>query len=289
MRGLKLNKYKLIAKGAMLDAFGGTNEEILKNTIETNIFNVDLDCPIYRIFQLKHFLRDIKNKTLTYCKPSPEAWGDDYEAFLSRVKFFISNETSSLDPECAKQYQLTMEPALDNYFALCWTSNQAESKLAWDDFSYGGAAVRIKTTPRNLLQSVINLNDNCYTFSHFLGAICYMPDHEFEELFTNTHYQEYLDSLGHGLAKSFFILGESYKHEQEVRLLYVHHPSDNDWVKKNVEIKGDICAIPFDWQGIIDEIVICPDGISDSKLNTLNNTLQKANIVTDVCASKFTR
>lgn len=282
------DKYKLIRKGGILDAVNAPQEDLIANLIHTNTFDVDLDSPIYRIFQLEYFLEDLKNQTLTYCKPSPEAWGDDYEAFLSRVRFFITGVDNYSDPGSVKQYPLSMKPALDNYFALCWTAKQSESTLAWDDFSYNKEAIRLKTTPRKLLSSAINPNDKFYSLSHFLGAVDYMQDDEFEELFTSTPYENHLDSLGIGLAKSFFVLGESYAHEQEVRLLYAHHPNDNDWVQANVKINDGICAIPFDWHSVVEDIVLCPDGVSASSLSILNKTLQQSNIFINPRPSTFT-
>lgn len=284
---MKFNKRKLIAEGSRLDAFGGTKDEVVSNTVETNSFNLDLDSSIFRIFQFDYLINDITNQTLTYCKPSPEAWGDDYEAFLSRVKFLIPGFYEESEVNENMQYSLSMGPALDNYYALCWTADQNESKLAWDDFSYGQSAVRVKTTPRKLLSKSINVNDIFFNLSHFIGKVKYLPDKEFEDSFENTPYYEYLDSLGHGLANSFFVLGESFKHEKEVRLLYAYHPKDNEWAINNVNIVDDLCSIPFDWSGVIDEVVLCPNGLGDSELSKLKCALTDSNSSIQIKPSTF--
>lgn len=272
------DKYALTREGFELDAFSGSNERKIENTIKSNSFDVDIDAPIYRIFQLEFFLQDLRNQTLTYCKPDPDAWGDEYEAFLSRVKFFISGLESYLDPDSVKQFPLTIKPALDNFFALCWTRRQSESKLAWDDFSYGNESIRLQTTPRKLLTSAIDVNDKFYNLSHFLGGVHYMLDNEFEELFTTTPYEQHLDSLGVGLARSFLILGESFEHEEEVRLLYAHHPKDNAWVEGNVTNSGNLCTIPFDWKEVIEGIVLCPSGLCEESFSALRRGLERARV-----------
>ena len=54
-------------------------------------------------------------------------------------------------------------------------------------------------------------------------------------------------------------LRNDFSPEQEARLVYWHQPStDNEWAVKTVHIQDHLCQVPFEWPGIIDEVVIGP-------------------------------
>jgi hypothetical protein len=212
---------------------------------------LDLDPPevIYRIFQFDYLAADLANGQLTHVKADPKIWKDPHENPLLRQSFKGDNVGE----------RVSLSGLVDKFFALSWTLDPDESDYSWQIFSHGVPSVRIRTTVGKLLAGIMSPHDRFYMLHHYIGRVQYRSLNDIQTWLANSHFADFLDSQGFGLALSAMTLRSKYSSEKEVRLLYSYAPQDdNPWVARNVSATAKTCAIPFDWKGVIDEVVLAP-------------------------------
>lgn len=215
--------------------------------IEQCALNLPLHNPIYRIFQLAYLAEDIRKKRLTHMRP--EVWNDPYENPLASVTF--------IDSETREPFSL--RGITDKLFAQSWTYSPHESYDFWDEFGHLRTAVRVQTTVFKLLKGVMSLQNRFCMLNHFLGLVNYRTEAEIRAYLQSLTLADVLDSLGQGVALSLMTLRRSLSPEREARLVYWHQPQDdNPWVAAHVRIENDRCRVPFDWNEVIDAVVIGP-------------------------------
>jgi hypothetical protein len=262
------NRQEIINKINAATFQGKTTLEKKPLYIEQNSFNINLDEPIYRIFQYEFINQDINNNTLTHVKACPDVWGDEFENPLLKAQY--------TDDVTGESIYLT--GVVDDFHALSWTIDADENEDSWDDFSHGEPAIRIKTTPRKLLENLMDVNDKYFMFHHHIGKVKYENEQYINDWINDPNYHVHLDSLGQSLALSLMLLRTRFSSEQEIRLLYSYKPqSDNPWVDDNIKKKDVICIVPFSWDGIIEEIIL-GETMDASNEASLLKTLKKHNI-----------
>ncbi|MFB1056745.1 hypothetical protein [Vibrio diabolicus] len=259
----------IVQKIREADFQGQSKQQMKPLYIEQNAFDVDLDTPIYRVMELQHLYADVSNNVLTHVKACKETWGDDYENPLLQVEY-----TEEVTGE-----KLTLAGIVDDFYGLSWTYDDVERSSNWQAFSYGREAVRIKSTPRKLLNALMSLDDNFFMLHHYIGKVNYYDADDLVQYFKQTHYEHHLDSLGQGAVLSLMALRNCFESEQEVRLLYSYDPSSNDWVAQNVaKPQGlPLCRVPINWAQILDEVVLAP-GLEDSTLSSIRQFLSTRTI-----------
>lgn len=273
---IKINR-DAVDKVQRADLQGRSKDEMKRLYIEQNMFGVDADKPVHRIVQAKYLLADIQNEKLTHVKACPLIWNSPLENPLLNYKHKdpITGETT------------TLERVVEDFYAVCWTVDDEETLNQWRAYSAGEPAVRITTTPRILMDRIMNVQNTYYMLHHYIGAVRYQSESEIREWLTNTHYSDFLDTLGQGLALSAMTLSTKYTDEKEVRLLYSHHPQpDAPWVNDNVVLKGNVCEIPFDWKGAISEVIIGPYMPIDGEIE-MRRLLNMKGIGCDIRYSQF--
>lgn len=171
---------------------------IKSDHVLANIFDVDPDAEIYKIMQFKYFSGDLRNDYLTHMFPSKETWGDPYENLLLNQGF-----KDSLTGEA-----LYLTGIVDDLYATCWTLEKNESIDHWSNFSRKNPAVRIKSTPRKLLSSLMNTNDVFFSLHHYIGKVLYEEVTDLCNFFSDPDWQKHLDSQGQGAALSLMRLQE---------------------------------------------------------------------------------
>lgn len=191
--------------------------------LEQNTFDIGLDDPIYRIFQLEYLEADISGKILTQVRARPDSWGDEYENPLLRAAF----------PDPVTGGTITLKSIVGDFYALSWTKSASERRTAWSEFSHGRPAVRVETTPRLLLDRLMHVEDPWFMLRHFVGQIRYEDKAAIEAWISGLDYSVHLDSLGQNLARSLMLLSSDLKSEAEVRLLLtLIRNSPNKWLTK---------------------------------------------------------
>ncbi len=261
---LKKNE-DVISELSKLTMMGKSHLEKKPTHVIANIFDVEPDAEIYKIMQLKYFSDDLVNNHLTHVFPSKETWGDPYENLLLKQEF--------KDSLTGKSLYLT--GIVNDLYATCWTLEKNESIDHWNNFSRNNPAVRIKSTPRKLLSSLMNTNDYFFSLHHYIGKVIYEEVDNLCNYFSDPDWQKHLDSQGQGAALSLMRLQKDLSYEQEVRLVYQYNPNDNQWVSDNVIVQaGHFCKVPIDWRSVLEEIVYS----KNVDVNELSDLLSDRNI-----------
>lgn len=260
---LKKNQ-KIISELNKLSIMGKSDLEKKNTHVIANIFDVDPDEEIYRVIQFKYFKNDVINDQLTHVFPSKESWGDPYENLLLNQKF----------KDGLTGQPLYLTGIVDDLYATCWTLEKKEDIEHWDNFSRGNPSVRIKSTPRKLLSSLMNISDSFFSLHHYIGKVMYEEVDKLCSYFSDPNWEKHLDSQGQGAALSLMRLQEDLSNEKEVRLVYKYNANDNQWVKNNVVKYDNLCKVPLNWINILDEITYS----SNINIDELNNLLNSKGI-----------
>ncbi|EJD6408707.1 hypothetical protein MIB43_011620 [Providencia rettgeri] len=260
---LKKNQ-EIISELSRLSMSGKSDLEKKPTHVIANIFDVDPDTEIYKIMQFKYFKDDVSNDQLTHIFPSKDTWGDPYENLLLTHKF--------KDDLTGQPLYLT--GIVSDLYATCWTMEKEENIDHWESFSRNNSAVRIKSTPKKLLSSLMNINDKFFSLHHYMGRVIYEEIDDLFNYFADPCWEKHLDNQGQGAALALMRLQEDLSFEQEVRLVYQYNPNDNQWVRENVIQYNNICKVPMIWSGILDEIIYS----KSVNLTELNDLINKKNI-----------
>lgn len=236
-----------IAKVMAADARGESSAQMKPLYIEQNTFDIALDAPIYRIAQTRHLLDDIKSGRLTHTCVGPMIWGDPAENPLLAHTY--------VDP--ATGCELSLHTLATDLFGVCWSLSPTATPQMWSYFSYGQDAVRIQSTPRKLLDAVMDLRNPFFMLQHFVGRMKYEPEDAFDTYFKDQDFLKHLDSLGQGLALSTMRLPDGPSQEQEIRLVFQVN-RELTWSTEHVEFRPDFASPPFRWNNVIERVVVGP-------------------------------
>lgn len=235
-------------------------EEMKSRTVEYNMFDLDPDIPIYRITPIEHLVRDVRDRTLTLTRINKTSWGDDREnPILGRTYSTESGEE-------------VMLATTANIFGLCWSRRLLDRSDDWAEFGHGRFAVRIKTTPRKLLSGSIDASNRYYRLQHWIGTMAYKSQSEIDSFSADPDFTKHLDSTGARAMLSLLRLRSSLSSEEEVRLLFEHHPG-SEWDRENVRVQEPRAAVRFDWVDVVRELSPEP-GLSSSALAELRSLLR---------------
>lgn len=255
-----------------------SKEEIKPLYIRRNAFGVSVDSDVYRIFQSKYFLEDIKNSEISLVNIHPLVFGDPYENPLLNKPF--REEGGEL---------ITLNGIVENYFGLSWTEEENDEEWRWSEFTHGSYGVRVKVSLSQLLNEINNVKDNFFMLHYFVGKVAYHDASEIDDWVNNSHYTQFIDSLGQLSALSLTKLRDDFEDEKEIRLLYSYMPNDNDFVKNMVTICGtapnEICKHPFKWNGVVKEVLI-DSKMSDQEFELYKTTLNNSGITCNIKRSR---
>jgi len=221
---------------------GKSNEELKNLYIKRNSLNVNPESFIYRTCRADFLINDIKNSIITFTKICSDTYGDILENPLRNKEFIDNNEKFTLG-------------FLDNYYALCWTYDATDNKWRWDKFLEGGTGVRIKVSLYKLMDRLMNTKDNYFMMHYFAVKVNYKDFKEIDDLTSTNDYTQFLDSLGQRAALSVATLSDSLEDEKEIRTIYSYTP-ENRFIVDNVKIENNRCKLPFDWNEVIEEVLI---------------------------------
>ena len=253
--------------------FQGKSKNDLKPLyMKRNAFNVSLDTNIYRIYKFKYFLEDIKKSEITLVNIAPAVFGDELENPLIDREFVDGKDKFTLG-------------FLSNYFGLSWTEDDRDEKCNWDCFTHGGLGVRVKVNLGALMDKLNDTRDPYFMLHYFAGKVSYHDESAIEYWKNNSHYSEFLDSLGQLSALSLTALRNDFSGEKEIRILYSYMPNDNEFVKNNITVTDNWCKHPFDWKDVVEEVLV-DYKMLDSDILELKTALNNSGIVCDISHSK---
>jgi hypothetical protein len=253
---------------------GKLKEEIKPIYIRRNAFGVSVDSDVYRIFQAHHFLEDIRKSEISLVNIHPLVFGDPYENPLLDKPF--RDGSGEL---------LTLNGIVENYYGLSWTEEETDEEWRWKSFTHGKHGVRVKVSLLKLLNEINNVEDNFFMLHYFVGKVIYHDASEIDDWVTNSHYIDFLDSLGQISALSLTKLRDDFEDEKEIRILYSYMPNDNDFVKNRVKLSkialNIVCKHPFNWNGIVEEVLVDPR-MSKQEFESYKTDLNNSGISCDI-------
>jgi hypothetical protein len=226
------------------DLQGWTQAQMKPLVVEGNIFDIDPDTPIYRIVETHLLIDDIGKGRLSHSAIGEDSWGDPAENPLKTQPF--------VDPDTGAPLYLTS--LANDLYGSCWSLKPVATQEKWTYFSYGKPSVRIETTPRKLLDAVMDVDNKFIGLQHFIGKMTYVALGEFERFFSDPDYQKHLDPNGQRLALSAMRLPDGPEAEQEVRLVYIADRS-HAWTQK-VHFISRFAYVPCQWSGLIRGVVV---------------------------------
>ena len=120
----------------------------------------DLDREVYRIFSLQRLLELLRSERNTLVRPS--LWDDPFENYvLSAIGRLKSGERFSIGFK-------------DKLYGQCWTLDR-DSDAMWRIYSPDRQGVRVRSTVRRLLESLLNTCESFPELSCFIGKVSYLP------------------------------------------------------------------------------------------------------------------
>jgi len=241
----------------------------------------ELDKKIFRIVPFDRFMDCLVNETNVFVRPS--MWDDPFENLLSNP---------------SKNVKISYKSEKYYVYAQCW-SFLKENDLLWRNYSPNGDGVRIQSTPRKILHSILQSgkiqkieNEPDLIFSQpqsellvyeeievFLGKVKYLSYEKISKLFkkilTNGYYKPYLTSL--------LIKREAFKNEEEFRigLRYVFDIFDTVLVLSDNLLNYDIKV-----NEVFEEVVFDPR-ISSYKFEGLKHQIEKKGFLNPIIKSKL--
>ncbi|WP_119307363.1 DUF2971 domain-containing protein [Cohaesibacter haloalkalitolerans] len=170
-----------------------------RNYINLNI--EDLDKPIYRIFPVSRFIQVLTTKELTLVKPSK--WDDPFENLLLSSEIKVGTTTADI-------------AARNSVYGQCWTLHR-ETDAMWRIYSPNKDGVRVRSTPRKLLDA---LKGDCGDYSElrcFIGKVRYLTLKSLKKKLQSVNI---FDANGSGIAESLLYKRKEFSHEKEIRLVF---------------------------------------------------------------------
>ena len=253
------------------DFEGKSKEELKPLYMKRNAFDVSLDSSIYRIFELNYFIEDVTKSEITLVNISPAVFGDPYENPFLNHEFADGKDKISLG-------------FLSNYYGLSWTEEEKDEDWRWESFTHGNSGVRVKVSLKKLMHELNNTKDDYFMLHYYVGKVTYHDQSFIDHWKNNSDYSDFLDSLGQLSALSLTALRNNFEEEKEIRVLYSYMPHDNDFIKNNIKVIGTLCKHPFNWQGIVEEVLV-DNKMTDAEMEDVKNKLENMGVFCTVSRS----
>ncbi|MCR5890363.1 hypothetical protein LRS06_21790 [Hymenobacter sp. J193] len=226
-----------------------TLQELKPEYIDNNVLNVDLDTPIYRLFNEEYFYQMLEQQQLTLVRTS--CWQDPFENFLLGARWETVNGTP-----------INVASTRDRYYGQCWTLRK-ECDGMWRN--YRGArkdkdgpepfAFKVATTVRKLMDQFYNISEQFHELSYFMGKVQYCTDEQIQQFFSEP---EHMNTAAHQAnlryTETLFIKRMPFSYEEEVRLIY----SDNLESTRHAVDKGKLYPVLIDANTLYDFIELDP-------------------------------
>jgi len=229
-----------------------------------------LDKSVYRIIDYDRLVQILKTKNNTLVRTF--LWEDPFENLLTIL-------TSD------KERKISYSTMNKFTYAQCW-SFANENDLLWRTYSPNKESVRIRSTPRKLLNSIYNSskikeillkprilwessrdNDKIEeSISFFFGKVKYLTKNEI---------YDFIKSKQKGLNlkfyfESLFIKREPFRNEEEFRIGVYHFSELDDII---LELSESIFNYDIKFNDVFEEIVFDPR-VSNEKYNGLKDVLK---------------
>ena len=167
------------------------------------IGNLRPQTKIYRIYPRMRFFELFEKKRNALVQP--KEWGDPFEnIFLKSPVRALTGETRSF---CFH----------DAVYGQCWTL-ESRSDALWQIYSKNSYGIRVRTTVGKLIDSLRAAHGDMADKSCFIGPVRYVRDKQLRE-FGRSMFVNHCGT--EAIAQSLLLKRRAYRHENEVRLLYI--------------------------------------------------------------------
>lgn len=167
------------------------------------IGKIDRKTKIYRIFRKDYFFNLFDDRENVLVRP--KMWEDPFENVI------LSAEVRTAKGEKGRF------GFHDEVYGQCWTLHTASDAM-WRIYSEKKDAIRIRTTVGQLLDSLCAANGEWAPTTCFIGKVDYVSDAKLQA-FAKTIFREGITP--DAIARSLLIKRNAYKHENEVRLIFI--------------------------------------------------------------------
>lgn len=158
---------------------------------------------VYRIFPQTRFfsLFEEGKNALT----RPEKWDDPFEnVFLQSPVVLPNGDTGAFGFH-------------RDVYGQCWTLETASDAM-WQIYSKNEDGIRVRTTVGKLIHSMRAAHGTMADASCFIGRVTYQTDNQIRQ-FGTSMFTKY--SGAEAIVQSLLVKRKAYKHENEVRLIYI--------------------------------------------------------------------
>jgi hypothetical protein len=208
---------------------------------------------IFRIFPLRYFEESLRLKLLVLVPP--QNWEDPFER--------LPEHSVITDTRTSPWSQIPLADFLKPAYGQCWSMNQ-DSDTLWRAYSRvlkdphanrntcpSEEGVQVRTTARKLLSALVHWSPSDHRHSCFLGRVRYMPDSDIQQYIANQVglAGEQAFESGAARAQLLFLKRPPFRHEEEIRLVYVE--------QRNVP-RQDLIRVPIDPSALFDEVTFDP-------------------------------
>lgn len=170
----------------------------------------ELDKPVFRIIPIHRLLECFQKKQLILVPP--QKWDDPFENLLLSAKVTLANGETGIT-----------QPIWDKVYGQCWTLHK-ETDAMWRIYSANKNGAKIKSTPRKLLEA-LKASDPQFADIHcYIGKVEYIERQK--DLVSTLKDIDLFNINGSGIAESLMYKRYEFKHEKEVRLIYIGQSKD---------------------------------------------------------------
>lgn len=234
---------------SQLTNYGKTEQELKPQYMENNVWDVDLDTPVYRLFSEERFFDMLQAQQLTLVRTN--LWQDPFENFLLRATW----ETRNGNP-------IEVHDLRDRYYGQCWTLRK-ECDGLWRN--YRGVrkdasaaepyAYKVATTVRKLMDQFYDLTTPYHALSYYIGKVTYCSDAQIKGYFAQpepVNTPEQMSNVRY--PRTMLIKREAFSYEQEVRMIFSDNPDDS----RTPAPASPLHQVPIDVNSLFDFIELDP-------------------------------
>jgi hypothetical protein len=185
---------------------------------------------IYRIFPRDRFLNLFKENQNALVRPT--MWNDPFENVILKADVIsVSGKKAPFDFHA-------------NVYGQCWTL-EAASDAIWQIYSRCKDAVRVRTTVGKLIDSMRKSHGRLADSTCFIGSVSYLTEQKLKA-FGQTVFRNGVEPKA--IARSLLVKRKAYKHENEVRLIYIE--------RSETRHPEGIYNYQFDPRIVIDQVMV---------------------------------
>ena len=187
---------------------------------------------LWRYMSLEKFVSILATGSLFFTRV--DKFNDPFEGAIPPLMTYMyeiaSNSVENIEKEDLKLEQKRAENWYKYIMCNCWHQNEEESMAMWEKYQLPNSGIAIKTTMRNLKNSLSDELDV------FIGQIRYSSFAHYEINYTYDYWSAERSDITR-IYFPYFYKRKAFEYEHEVRLIIDTYPLVNDYFNKHI---GDI-------------------------------------------------